>query len=112
MTGRVTAYWHASTHGLPCDLDCLRELGLRAWRIAAWYGIPQLKTPEGPYLVHTWPPWLWDLAAADMAAFYGQRELPEPGPDYPARAAVAVSYQADEAVPDWYAWAAEEATWD
>lgn len=95
---RVTAYYHASTHSLPCDLDWLRELGLRAWRIAAWYGVPQLKVPEGPYLVHTWEPWLWELAAADMAAFYGGRELPVPGPDYPARAAVAVSYQADEVI--------------
>ncbi len=96
---RVSAYWHALHHGLPCDLDWLRETGLRAWRIAAWYGLPPLKTPEGPYLVHTWPEWLWDLAVADMTAFYSRRELPEPGPDYPVRAAVAVSCHLDEVLP-------------
>lgn len=94
---RVTAYWHAASHGLPCDLDSLRELGLRAWRIAAWYSLPPLKVPEGPYLVHTWPGWLLDLAAADMAAFYGGRELPAPGPDYPVRAAVAARHDLDDA---------------
>jgi len=93
---RVTAYWHASQHGLPCDLDYLRELGLRAWRIAAWYGIPPLKAPEGPFWVHTWAPWTWELAAADMAAFYGGRELPVPGPDYPVRAAVAAGFGFDD----------------
>jgi hypothetical protein len=64
---RVTAYRYALDRGLPCDLEALRELGLRGWRIGRWYSLPPLKVPEGPYEVHAWPEWLWSLAAADMA---------------------------------------------
>ena len=60
---RVTAYWYALTHGLPCDLDSLFESGRQAaWR-ARWEGIPEYRVTEGPFQVHTWPERIWDEAA-------------------------------------------------
>jgi hypothetical protein len=52
---RVTAYWYASHHGLPCDLDSLLALGLAAARHGRWLGIPPWYVQEGPLRVHTWP---------------------------------------------------------
>ena len=60
---RVTAYWHASTHGLPLDPDFLLELGIQAARRARWLGIGEAKTPEGPFLVHTWSDSVFDYVA-------------------------------------------------
>lgn len=57
---RVTAYWYASHHGLPCDLDYLKAFGAAAARLARWQGILVLRVPEGPYLVHSWPEAVWD----------------------------------------------------
>lgn len=63
---RVTAYWYAATHGLPCDLDYLKDLGYHAARVAAWQGMQPWRVPEGPYWVHTWPEWLWTRCAEDL----------------------------------------------
>lgn len=66
MTGpdqRVTAYWYASQHGLPCDLDYLLQLGLAAARRARWEGIAPLYVAEGPLRVHTWPERIWRESA-------------------------------------------------
>ena len=60
---RITAYWYASAHGLPLDPDFLLELGIQAARHARWLGIPEAKTPEGPWLVHTWTASVFDYVA-------------------------------------------------
>jgi hypothetical protein len=67
----VTAYWYSLHHGLPAALPSLQELGLRAARIACWHGLAVMRVPEGPYWCHTWPEWLWDLAAAELAGWHG-----------------------------------------
>lgn len=70
MTGpevRCTAYWYASTRGLSCDPDFLLELGRQAARHARWLGIPEQKTPEGPFIVHAWPEAAWDYVAPRSA---------------------------------------------
>lgn len=98
---RCTAFWYVRARGLPEDLDFRRELGLRAWRVAVWYGVPFWdKIREGPYWVLQWPEWCWDCAAADMGAFYGMQPLPPPGDDYPQRAAVATAWQLDQGWED------------
>jgi hypothetical protein len=60
---RVTAYWHAAGHGLPCDLDFLLEFGRQAARRARWLGLEETKVPEGPYWVHAWPEAVWEHVA-------------------------------------------------
>lgn len=60
---RVTAYRYALDHGLPCDLESLARLGGRAAQMARGHGLSPRRVPEGPYLVHSWPGWLWDRAA-------------------------------------------------
>jgi hypothetical protein len=77
---RCSAYWYAAAARLLTgssiwdDLDFLKELGLRAARLARWEGIAPWQVPEGPYWVHMWPEHVWDQAAgqmADEAARYG-----------------------------------------
>lgn len=68
---RMTAYWYALHAGLlagsPDDREFLADLGLHAARLARHLGIPAWRVPEGPYLVHAWPPEVWAPAAAAMA---------------------------------------------
>ena len=60
---RCTAYWYAQHAGLWTDLGHLRELDYRAAVVAGWHGLGPALVLEGPYLVHTWPQWIWDRAA-------------------------------------------------
>jgi hypothetical protein len=60
---RMTAYYYATVHGLPCNLEYLTELGLQTTRRARWLGIPEAKVIEGPLWVHTWPELVWDSIA-------------------------------------------------
>jgi hypothetical protein len=68
---RVTAYWYAARHGLPCDTDSLLALGLAAARHARWLGIGECKTWEGPpgaqFPVHTWPGHVFAYVACHAA---------------------------------------------
>jgi hypothetical protein len=66
---RCSAYWYAARAGMLTgdDLEFLRCLGLRAARLARWHGIPPQAVPEGPYLVHMWPEWVWDVTVRQMA---------------------------------------------
>lgn len=66
---RVTAYWYAEVHGLPCDIDYLMELGAQAARLARWEGIPQQKVLEGPSWVHTWPERVFDQVLRSRSAW-------------------------------------------
>ena len=83
---RCTALWYATAAGLltgnwPADLDFLACLGLRAERLARAHRVPYWTVPEGPYMVHMQPEWVFDLALQQMredAARLGQ----EPGPGY------------------------------
>lgn len=94
---RCTAFWYCRARGLPEDLETRRELGLRAWRVACWYGVPYWpKIAEGPFNVLLWPEWVFDVAAADMNAFYGRQEQPFPGEDYQVRSQVARAWQLDQ----------------
>ena len=106
---RCTAYWYTWNEiGPPVDMEFLRELGLRAYRIARWYGLVPAQVPEGPYWVHTWPEWAWDAALADMVHMYGapsgeqaaldlaQAASAPLSADYPVRCAVATAASLDE----------------
>ena len=68
---RCTAYWYAWRVSLLTgngDLEFLKALGLRAWHLARWHGVPEWpKIREGPYQVLLWPEWVWDVAARQMA---------------------------------------------
>ena len=68
---RCTAYWYAQRAGLLTgngDLEFLRCLGLRAWHLAGYYGVPAWpKIPEGPFMVLLWPEVIWDTAAFQLA---------------------------------------------
>lgn len=85
-----TAYWYAQRAGMlsygvtdPDDLEFLRVLGARAALLGRWYGYPQWKVPEGPFLVFMWPEHVWDEVAsamADEAAEHGTWEQPPAGP--------------------------------
>src|SRR5215831_106302 len=66
---RVSAYYHSVRRGLPVTMCHLQELGLRAARLARQHGLAAARVPEGPFWVHTWPPWVWDAAAASMAGW-------------------------------------------
>jgi hypothetical protein len=87
---RCSAYWYALRAGMvtdPCDpgdLEFLRELGLRAARLARWEGIPALTVPEGPYQVYLWPERIWSEVADAMANHaaehgdYGPEDVRQP----------------------------------
>jgi hypothetical protein len=82
---RCTAYWYAwRAHMLTGDgdLEFLACLGLRAARLARQSGVPPWQTLEGPYLVHQWPEWVFDVASrqmADDAARFGDYATPGSG---------------------------------
>jgi hypothetical protein len=81
---RVTAYWYAEVHGLPCDLDYLMELGAQAARLARWEGIPQQKVLEGPSWVHTWPERVFDqVTRAARGRADAERAAPQQPQFYP-----------------------------
>lgn len=91
---RCTAYWYAARAGMvsvpqaPGDLDFLLEFGAQAARLARWHGIPEQRTAEGPFQVHTWPEVIWSAVAdamANSAAEHGDyRDSPYAGPETPA----------------------------
>jgi hypothetical protein len=75
---RCSAYWYARRGGMlpygitdPDDLEFLRDLGLRAARLARWLGVAEWLVWEGPpgnqFLVHTWPEEIWNHVASAMA---------------------------------------------
>jgi hypothetical protein len=72
---RCSAYWYALRAGMvtghpapdEAGLEFLRELGLRAARLARWEGIPAVTAPEGPYQVYLWPERIWSEVADAMA---------------------------------------------
>ena len=69
---RCSAYWYATHRGLPVTFSYLLELGRHAARAARWYGIAPAPVAEGIFpAVHTWEPWLWDQAAAELAGCHG-----------------------------------------
>ena len=80
---RVTAYWYASSRGLPCDLEFLRGLGLAAARRARQLCLEPVLVPEGPFWVHSWPAWIWDdtIRAAQSSTKIMEiyRDLPDAG---------------------------------
>jgi hypothetical protein len=90
---RVTAYWYAAHHGLPCDLDYLLEFGAQAARRARWLGIGEQKMQEGPLIVHTWPEFVFDqvMRARQQPAAPQQPQFYPPGSwaeaAHPARSA-------------------------
>jgi hypothetical protein len=62
----------------------LRELGLRAAWLARQHGLAAARIPEGPFpAVHTWPPWVWDAAAASMAGWQPPPPYAGADPEYP-----------------------------
>jgi hypothetical protein len=83
---RCSAFYWAARRGLPVTLSYLLELGLQAARIARWHGLPEARTPEGPYIVHQWPEWVFEQAAARLAADFAVAQAeywrcPEPQGD-------------------------------
>jgi hypothetical protein len=65
-----TAYWYAGRAGMLTgdgDLEFLRCLGLRAAGLARWHRLPVWQVPEGPFTVHMWPEWVWDVTVRQMA---------------------------------------------
>ena len=67
----ITAYRYSAAAGLltgnwPADLDFLSCLGLRAERLARAHRVPYRTVPEGPYVVHMQPEWVFDLALAQL----------------------------------------------
>jgi hypothetical protein len=72
---RVTAYQYAWRAGLLTgngDLEFLRCLGLRAWHLAQYWGVPEWPKiaegpPENPFYVWLWPEVIWDIACHQMA---------------------------------------------
>lgn len=105
---RVTAYWYASQRGLPCDLEYLKALGAAAARHARWQGIPVLRVPEGPYLVHAWPEAVWDEACRTAVTSrdpdcsrcnYDTHRCPGCGEPLPHGTEVCAGCGNDEAIP-------------
>jgi hypothetical protein len=73
---RCTAYYYASYHRLPCDLEYLTELGRAAARRARWLGIAPCLVPEGPLVVHAWPEEIFGEVVAAWQAPVPDEVLP------------------------------------
>src|ERR1700760_1308918 len=68
---RETAWGYVWRQGLAWKygyIGPLAEIGLRAAALARGGGIEEDRIPEGPFIVHTWPPWVWQKVIAEMEA--------------------------------------------